>query len=138
MSHTPDKTKLDGAEGSRSVSRWVSRWASFGHAFRGVRVLLSQPNARIHAAIAALVLWLGVWLGISATEWCLVSLAVALVLGAEALNTGIELAVDLAQPEWHATARDAKDVAAAGVLICTLGAVSVGAWVFGPKLWALI
>lgn len=142
MSHTPDKTKLDGAEGSRSgspsVSPSVSRWASFGHAFRGVRVLLSQPNARIHAAIAALVLWLGMWLGISATEWCLVSLAVALVLGAEALNTGIELAVDLAQPEWHATARDAKDVAAAGVLICTLGAVSVGAWVFGPKLWALI
>lgn len=138
MSHTPDKTRLDGAEGSRSVSPSVSRWASFGHAFRGVRVLLSQPNARIHAAIAALVLWLGVWLGISATEWCLVSLAVALVLGAEALNTGIELAVDLAQPEWHATARDAKDVAAAGVLICTLGAVSVGAWVFCPKLWALI
>lgn len=142
MSQTPDKTNVDGAEGSRSgspsVSPSVSRWASFGHAFRGVRVLLSQPNARIHAAIAALVLWLGMWLGISATEWCLVSLAVALVLGAEALNTGIELAVDLAQPEWHATARDAKDVAAAGVLICTLGAVSVGAWVFGPKLWALI
>lgn len=134
MSETSDKSKISGAE----VSRSVSRLASFGHAFRGGRVLLSQANARIHAAATVAVLALGVWLGISATEWCLVSLAVALVVGAEALNTGIELAVDLAQPEWHAVARDAKDVAATGVLVCTLGAVSVGAWVFGPKLWALI
>jgi diacylglycerol kinase len=41
------------------------------------------------------VLVLGVWLDINGTEWCLVSLAVAMVMGAEALNTGIELAVDL-------------------------------------------
>lgn len=64
------------------------------------------------------------------------------MVGAEALNTGIELAVNLARPEWHAVARDAKDVAAAGVLVCSLGAVSVsvsvGGWVLGPKLWALI
>jgi diacylglycerol kinase len=56
-------------------------------------------------------------------------------LGAEALNTGIALAVDLAKPEWHELARNAKDVSAAGVLICTLGAVSVGCWVFAPKIW---
>jgi diacylglycerol kinase len=55
-------------------------------------------------------------------------------LGAEALNTGIALAVDLAQPEWHELARNANDVSAAGVLICTLGAVSVGCWVFAPKI----
>jgi diacylglycerol kinase (ATP) len=58
-------------------------------------------------------------------------------MGAEALNTALELTVDLAQPEWHALARDAKDVAAAGVLICSLVAVVVGLVVFGPRLWAL-
>lgn len=70
-------------------------WCFFGHTFRGVRVMLSQPNARIHAAATVLVLVLGVWLDINATEWCLVSLAVAMVMGAKALNKEIELAVDL-------------------------------------------
>lgn len=111
---------------------------SFGHAFRGLRVLMSQRNARVHAVAAVLVVVLGAWLGLSPLEWAVVSLAIALVIGAEALNTGIELAVDLAQPEWHAVARDAKDVAAAGVLVCSLGALAVGGWVLGPKLWALI
>ena len=111
---------------------------SFGHAFRGLRVLMGQRNARVHVAAAVLVLVLGLWLGISPLEWALLSLAVAMVIGAEALNTGIELAVDLAQPEWHALARDAKDVAAAGVLVCSLGALAVGSWVLGPKIWALI
>jgi diacylglycerol kinase (ATP) len=110
---------------------------SFGHAFRGLRVLMGQRNARVHAVAAVLVVVLGVWLGISLVEWALLCLAIALVVGAEALNTGIELAVNLAQPEWHAVARDAKDVAAAGVLVCSLGALAVGAWVLGPKLWAL-
>ncbi len=111
---------------------------SFGHAFRGLRVLMSQRNARVHAVAAVLVVVLGAWLGLSPLEWAVVSLAIALVIGAEALNTGIELAVDLAQPEWHAVARDAKDVAAAGVLVCSLGALAVGGWILGPKLWALI
>ena len=111
---------------------------SFGHAFRGLRVLMGQRNARVHAVAAVLVVALGAWLGISPLEWAVVSLAIALVIGAEALNTGIELAVNLAQPEWHAVARDAKDVAAAGVLVCSLGALAVGGWVLGPKLWALI
>jgi diacylglycerol kinase (ATP) len=119
---------------------WASLGAvarSFGHAARGLGVLMGQRNARVHVGAAVLVVALGVWLGISPIEWALVSLAVALVMGAEALNTGIELAVNLAQPEWHATARDAKDVAAAGVLLCSLGALAVGGWVFGPRLWAM-
>lgn len=132
--HSPQETVTSKASGLRSLSRL----ASFVHAWRGLGVLLRQPNARIHTVAAVAVLALGVWLGIDAVEWCLVSLAVALVMGAEALNTGIELAVDLAQPEWHALARDAKDVAAAGVLLCSLGAVSVGAWIFVPKIWALV
>jgi diacylglycerol kinase (ATP) len=116
----------------------ASRLASFGHALRGVAVLLRQPNARIHAVAAVLVTILGLALQVSALEWCALALAMALVLGAEALNTAIELVVDMVQPEWHALARDAKDVAAAGVLMCTLGAVVVGLWVFAPRLWAML
>lgn len=116
----------------------VSRRASFGHALRGLGVLLRQPNAQLHVATALGVTALGLALRVSALEWCALALAMALVLGAEALNTAIELVVDMVQPEWHALARDAKDVAAAGVLLCSVGAAVVGLWVLGPKLWALL
>ena len=63
--------------------------------------------------------------------------AAAGLTGVAQVVTRIELAVNLAQPEWHPVSRDAKDVAAAGVLVCSLGAVAVGRWVLGPKLWAM-
>jgi diacylglycerol kinase (ATP) len=101
-------------------------------------VLLRQPNARIHVGVALVVVALAWALQVSVLEWCALALAMALVLGAEALNTAIELVVDMVQPEWHAMARDAKDVAAAGVLLCSLGAAVVGLCVFAPRLWALM
>ena len=104
---------------------------------RGLTVLLRQPNARIHLLAGCLVVILGSWLQITANEWLAVILAIGAVMGAEALNTALELSVDLVQPEWHELARDAKDVAAAGVLICSLAALVVGVVVFGPRLWAL-
>lgn len=116
--------------------RSVSRMASFGHALRGLRVLWGQPNARIHGVLACAVTGMGWWLGISQGEWAALVLAMGLVLGAEALNTAVELAVDLAEPQWNALARDAKDVAATGVLLCSVCAALVGLLVLGPHLWA--
>jgi diacylglycerol kinase len=118
--------------------RSVSRLASFGHAIRGLKLLMRQPNARIHVAVAVLVLILGYTLGISSGQWYAVTLSVALVIGAEALNTAIEFTVDLISPEWHPLVRDAKDVAAAGVLVCSIGAALVGLGVFVPKILALL
>lgn len=120
------------------MTRSVSRIASFAHALRGVGVLLRQPNARIHAAAAVLVTSAGLVLKIDTSQWLAVVLAMVLVISAEALNTALELVVDLASPEWHALARDAKDVAAAAVLVCSAGAVVVGALVFGPALLKLL
>ena len=93
---------------------------------------MAQPNARIQCVAAVLVLALGGWLGVSPLEWAALLLAIALVLGAEAMNTALEYVVDLAQPDWHPLARDAKDVAAAAVLVCSLGAAVVGLLVFVP------
>ena len=119
------------------TQRSVSRLASMAHALRGVTVLLRQPNARIHAAVTVCVVVLGLGLDLSVSEWLAVVLAIGGVIGAEALNTALELAVDLAEPEWHALARDAKDVAAAGVLVFSVAAAIVGLLVFGPRLWAV-
>lgn len=115
--------------------RAESRKASFGHALRGlVRLLATQANARIQLGAAACAVALGLWLGLSAMEWALLGLTIALVLCAEALNTAIEYAVDLASPEWHALARDAKDIAAGAVLLASLAALGVGLALFLPKL----
>ena len=110
-----------------------ARLRSFGHAFRGVGVLLrTQPNARIHAAATILVIAAGVSFGISRLEWALIALAVAIVWAAEALNTAIEFLVDLASPDLHPLAAKAKDVAAGAVLVAALGSAIVGVMVFGP------
>jgi diacylglycerol kinase len=115
------------------------RLRSFGHAFRGLKVLLqTQHNARIHAVATFMVVAAGALLGISPVEWALVALAVAGVWAAEALNTAIEFLVDLASPEIHPLAAKAKDVAAAAVLVAAIGSLVVGVLVFGPHVLKLL
>ena len=111
------------------------RLRSFGHAFRGLKVLVqTQHNARIHAVATALVVGAGALLRISSVEWALIVLAIVCVWAGEALNTAVEFVVDLASPEQHPLAAKAKDVAAGAVLIAAIGAAIVGAIVFGPYI----
>ena len=105
-------------------------------AFNGLGLVFrSQDSARIQLIAAFAVVVLGVLLRVSAPEWCALVLAMALVLTAEALNTSIELIVDLASPEFHVLAGRAKDVAAGAVLIAALGSVAIGLLVFVPHVW---
>ena len=90
--------------------------------------------ARIHIVAAVLVSALCRWLQIDVLEWLFIILAIAVVLAAEALNTALKYVVDLASSEWHPLARDAKDVAAAAVLICSIGAAIIGVMVLAPYL----
>ncbi|MCB0606791.1 MAG: diacylglycerol kinase family protein [Lewinellaceae bacterium] len=111
------------------------RLLSFKYAFRGIADLfVSQPNARIHAAAAVAVIAAGWYFRISAGEWALVALTIAVVLAAEAFNSALEYLTDLASPEFHPLAGKAKDIAAAAVLLAALGAAAVGALVFGPRI----
>ena len=57
--------------------------------------------------------------------WALVILASSSVLAAELFNTAVERLVDHLHPEVHPEIRIVKDCAAAGVLICSLGAIGV-------------
>ena len=108
---------------------------SFGFALEGVSYLIrTQRSAQIEIVIGAVVIAVAAWLGISAIEWAVLILAMALVLALEALNTAIELAVTLASPERHPLAKAAKDVAAGMVLIAAVGSVIVGVIVLGPRL----
>ena len=114
----------------------LSRIAAFGHAFRGWwYVLNTQHNAWIHTAVAIIVLILGLWLKLTARDWALLVLTIAMVFMAEFLNTAIEAVVDLASPVHHPLAKVGKDVGAGAVLVAALAAVLVGLLILGPPLW---
>lgn len=116
-----------------------ARLKSVSHALDGIGALLaSQHNARIHAVATVLVLGLGLLLQLQPWEWCTVILSVAIVWVAEALNTSIEFLCDVASPEFNPKIRLAKDVAAGGVLIASIGAAIVGIVVFLPRIWAIL
>ncbi|MDD5466742.1 MAG: diacylglycerol kinase family protein [Anaerolineales bacterium] len=117
-----------------------SRALSFRHAFAGWwYVLRTQRNAWIHAVIAVVVVLLSFWLGLSAGDWAMIIIAIALVWTAEFINTALEAVVDLAsQHEYHPLARVGKDVGAAAVLIAACSAALIGLLILGPPLWERI
>jgi diacylglycerol kinase (ATP) len=96
--------------------------------------LATQHNAWIHALATVVAVGLGVAFDLSRMEWLALVFAMVLVWSAEALNTAFELLCDVASPQFHPLVERAKDVAAAAVLICALGAVVVAAFVFFPHL----
>ena len=115
---------------------------SFAFAISGALwILRTQRNAKIQALAAILAIALGVlrprvWGGETAplapVEWSLLFLAIALALGAEALNTALESLADAVDEKENIRVKRAKDAAAAGSLLASLGALGVGIAVLGP------
>ena len=109
---------------------------SFRYAAQGItHTFRTQPNARIEAGIAGIIVLLGLWLKINPTQWAVLVICMGLVLGLEILNTGIEALVDLVSPQVHPLAKVAKDAAAGAVFWAALLSVIVGVLVLGPGLW---
>ncbi|HEY7138701.1 MAG TPA: diacylglycerol kinase family protein [Methylomirabilota bacterium] len=114
---------------------FTGRVRSVRHALHGVAIMLvSQHNARVHALATLVVVIAGVYVGLTWGEWCWIVLAIVAVWTAEALNTAFEFLTDVASPEFHPLAGQAKDVAAGAVLITAIGAVIVGLIVLGPHV----
>jgi len=112
------------------------RFQSFRYAFSGVwHMVRHEPNAQIHVAAAVVVVALGACLGLPPRDWALIVFAICGVVATEAVNTAIERAVDVVSPNQHPHAKTSKDVAAAAVLIASVGAVVVGLLILGPPLW---
>jgi diacylglycerol kinase len=110
--------------------------SSFLHALEGLGyVLRAERNARIHLAMAILVILVSACLGISPAEWALIAIAIALVFVGEMLNTVVELEVDLIMPEDNILAKHVKDVAAGAILVAAVVAAVIGLLVLGPPLW---
>jgi len=112
---------------------------SFGYAFAGiVYIVRTQRNARIEIAVGLGAVVLALWLGLTPVEWAVLAITIALVLALEWINTSLELAVSLASPERNPSAKAAKDVAAACVLLGAIVSVAVGLLLFLPRLLAKV
>ena len=114
---------------------------SFGFAFSGIFwVLRTQRNAKLQVCAALLAIALGVfrpriWGGadaLSPAEWAVLFLAMASVIGAEALNTALESLADAVDERENIRIKRAKDAAAGGVLLISLGALGAGIAILGP------
>ena len=107
---------------------------SFGHAFDGIFAGLEERNMKIHCTMAALVIFFGLILHISVTEWCICFLLFVLIMGLELVNTAIEALCDLVTQEYKPLAKRAKDTAAGAVLIASIMAATAGLIIFIPRL----
>ena len=115
------------------------RFKSFGYAFNGLRLLISEEhNARIHLIAAIVAVMAGFLLHISSLEWVAIILAFGFVISLEIVNTAIENIADFVSPERHMQIKKIKDLAAAGVLIAAITALIIGLIIFIPKIIILL
>ncbi len=89
---------------------------------------------RIHFVAAALILILSLVVGVSSTQFIFLIFAVSMVIGFELINTAIEATIDVTTTSSDPLAKVAKDVAAAAVLVSSMGAILIGYLIFYPKL----
>ena len=114
----------------RAAPPW---WRSFVFAAAGLhRAYASERNLRVQAAAGWAVLGGALLVGLPATDVGLLGVTIGAVLGMEAMNSAIEVTVDLVSPEPHPLARAAKDLGAGAVLAVSLGALAAGLGVFAP------
>ena len=111
------------------------RLRSFGYAFHGIRLLVTQEaNAWIHCFAAVCVVVAGFFFGISLSEWIAVIFAIGMVLAAEAVNSAVETLADRVTQEYDEAIKRTKDLASGAVLILAIAAAIIGCIIFIPKI----
>jgi diacylglycerol kinase len=108
---------------------------SFKFAFKGLWLLLrNEHNSRIHLLAAVFAVTLGFILKIDLLEWSVLVIVIGFVFLAELFNTSLETISDIVDKEWNEKIGNAKDYAAAAVLIATIISLVAGGIIFIPKL----
>lgn len=116
-----------------------NRLTSLCCALKGLHVLLkTQTHARLHLLATVIVLVLSGYFRIAAGEWGLVLFAVGFVWAAEAFNTALEKLADAAVPARNPMVGQAKDAAAAAVLVAAVIAGIIGLIIFLPRIFPVL
>ena len=88
----------------------------------------TQRHMRVHLYMVLAVTLMGLLFNFSLREMLVLLFVMSLVLVAEMFNSAIEATVDLVSPNYHPMAKFAKDISAGAVLISTIFALIVGAF----------
>jgi len=116
-----------------------SRLESFKFAFRGFILLIkNEHNARIHLFAAVVAITAGILLNINDLDWVLIIIVIGLVFLTELINSSLETLADFIKPESDEAIRNAKDYAAAAVLISAIISLITGAFIFIPRILDLL
>lgn len=110
---------------------------SFRSAFKGLGHGLKERNFVIHVFFAIAAIALSFYLKISTMEEIVVILMIALVLGAELLNTAIEKSLDFITTDHHPEIAIIKELMSGMVLVFAIAAALVGILIFGRAIAAL-
>ncbi len=97
-------------------------------------MLKTQPNFKIDIICAFIAMILAALLKFTMAEWGVLFVVIGLVVSAEAFNTAIERAVDCATKEFDEVAKNAKDTAAAAVMLMSFTALLVGIVLYVSKI----
>ena len=114
----------------------VNRIKSVGYAFKGAYLLITtEASLKIQFIIGILMTILGLYVGLSATEWCIQILVIAMIMAIEGVNTAIEEIADFIHPELHPKIGLIKDLAAGAVFIVAIAAITIGCIIYIPKIF---
>ena len=112
------------------------RLFSIQNAFRGALLILrTETSFQVQVVVAILLTIAGFVYHISAMEWTVQLLTIALVMGLEAANTAIEDLANFIHPEHHIKIGGIKDLAAGAVFIAVIFALIIGAIIYFPKVF---
>jgi len=109
---------------------------TFKNARKGFNLVFkSEINIRIHLIVASLVLILAMILNFDTIRFCILLIAIALVIVSEMLNTAIEFALDsIYHNKYSKMVGMAKDISAGAVMLATVISISIGVLLFGQVL----
>lgn len=108
---------------------------NIGFATEGIKYFFkSERNGRIQAVIAFGVVAMGIYVGLSPLEWCIILGCIALVIALEMINTSLERVCAMLSLELHPTIKIIKDVSAGAVLWAALFCAVIGCIIFIPHL----
>lgn len=108
---------------------------SFVYAFNGFIIFFRhERNGKIQLLAAVVAALLGWRLSISAAEWMVVLVCIAIVISFEMINSSIEKLCNLVHPKYHPAVKTIKDMCAGAVLFAAFISAIIGAIIFLPKI----
>jgi len=111
------------------------RLKSFGYAIKGMLLLIrTESSIQIQFSLALLVTAAGFYFEISATEWILQVLTIALVMSIEGLNTALEKLCDFIHEDFEPKIGFIKDISAGAVFFTAIAALIVALIIYVPKI----